>query len=588
MAVEPSYAQEAARFARTVQWVVELDLDRCALTHGVSPCGAPAAADGARCYYTFPSCQAPSTFQRETRTLRFSLNEIPWQDSYNESFPLLRQLVTTPQTVDPDALTVYPEKITVSFFPDWNPLPLDRDKAAINTARNGEFWRNLFVRNRNYSGRALRVKRGFLADGFTLPLFEQVGPDYKITAVSVTDSEVKVTAESPLADLSKIDLPWTISETNTLQADVAATATTFVVDDGEEFPDPTTILRSGVYLSCGAEFVRVVAVSGNTLTVQRGVLGSAALAHKKGDRLEHVLALGAPADPRCVTDAILDLLEWAKIPAAQIDADSFTAAKGSYWPAADVCALVRRPKKASEILAQLREPRLLMLYLNEAGKFTITICGPVPAVAALVDEQFVGGSVSVPEDMDARITRVQFWYDPDVTGDSSSNDRFHRCVCAIDASAEQPNNYGDVRSKTYTDAYLWPDCPTASVHNIGRRLITRLRNGLRSIAFALDIKDAGSIAIGKCVTATTPDAVGLDGLPEERTYLVTSRKEASSTTVSFCATDITLMGRFLHVVPDTWTDDYDSASASEKSSGGFWGDDDNRVGAALEAGYVVW
>lgn len=583
-----AYDRQAAAFGRQVQYVVEMDLDRCSLEHGVSPCGAPAAADGSRCFYTFPSCQSPATFQRETRTLRFALNEIPWTDSANPAFPLLSGFVSVPQTVDPDSLTVYPEKITVTFLPDWGPLPLDRDKAAVNSARNGEFWRCLFVRNRNYSGRALRIKRGFCAAGFALADFAQIGPDFKITHIDVSDKQVKVTAESALADLSKIELPWTVSETNLLQADVAASATTLTVDDGEEFPDPAAITRTGVYLSCGAEFMRLTAVVGNVLTVARGALGTAATTHAKGDRVEHVLAFGEPGAPRCVTDAILDLLEWAKIPAASINADSFAHVKRFYWPSADVYALVRRPIKAAEIMAKLREPRLLMLFLDRAGLWTLTICGPVEVGGTLADEQLVKDTVSLSEDMDSRITRATFWYDPDVTEASSGNEKFHRCVCAIDGTAEQPNNYGDQRSKTYTDAFMWPDCPTAAVHNVARRLITRLRNGLRSILFACDLKDAGNWAIGDAVGVTTVDGLGLDGLPEQRTYLLTSREEKTETTVLFGGTDISLFGKFLHVVPDSWTDDYDSASADEKNRGGYWGDDSNRVGAALETGYVVW
>lgn len=589
------YNAEVAAFGRQVQWLVEIVLDRCSLTYGTvaqSGCGVAAdLGDGARCYYSYSTCQNIGAYTKTTKTYRFCLNNVPWPDAANPAFPYLKGFVAVAQKIDPQRLTVWPQALTCEFLLDFNPHPPDRDKTRFNTGIVGEFWRNLIARNRNYPGRIIRIKRGFNTSAFLLSDFEQIGPDYKIKEIDIAKDVVQIRGESILADISKTQVPWTISGVNTLQADIADGDTSLTVKDGTQFPDPTTISRSTVYVQIEAEVLKVSSIATNTLTVVRGQLGTTAAAHKKGQKLSHIVTIGSASSPRTPTDAILDILEWAKVPSASINTTAFDAIRDGYWSGADLNAKLSKPMSATEIITRIREPRALLIYTDTTGKITCGVIGPQSSTQTLTDDNFVLDSVSVNEDQDARITRMAFWYDPDSQDQGSQNkitDQYHRGVVAIDASLEQTINYGDSRAETITDAFLDPNVGASRVYSMAKRMITRRGNGVRTIIFRTDLKNAG-IAIGEVVSITTKQILSATGAADTRQFLISSRKETTPSTVEFEGIDLSISGRFLRIMSNSATDSYDSASQAEKDSGGYWGDaSDNTVGTANDAGYVFW
>jgi hypothetical protein len=593
-----AYTAQVDAFGRRVQWLVEIDLDRCSLLYGTSGgggCGVAAdLGDGARCYYTWQTCQNPSAYTKTTRTWRFCLNDVPWPDNANPALPYLARIVPIPQTVDPDKLTIFPAAVTVEFLLDYRPLPPDPDKGAsrYNSGTSGEFWRNLLARNRNYANRPVRILRGFFTSSFGLSDFVQIGPTYKIKQITVSGTRVQMKCASAWADLSKQTAPWTISSSNVLKADIDAAATSFDVKDGSQFPNPTAITRSSVYVQVEAEVMKLTTLSTNTMTVTRGQLGTSAAAHKAGKAVQHVLALGTSAVPRTATDAMLDLLEWASVPAADINTATFDAVRDGYWSSPDIAAFIRKPMRVTELITRLREPRNIIVYMDDAGKFCAGVIGPpATSTASLTDDNLVEGSVSVVEDMDARITRVAFWFDPDEDGGGANNtltERYSRGIIVIDASLEQSSNYGDKRSEVITDALLDPAIPIGRALNIARRMTTRKGNGIRWIEFEVDLKN-GSLAIGDTVSITTRHILGATGSPLARSFFIVEREDSSPSTVKYRAIDLNVSGRFLRIMGDGATDSYDSASQSEKDTGGYWGNaTTNTVGSANETGYVFW
>lgn len=587
-----SYTAQVDAFGRQVQWLVEIDLDRCSRTYTTSPCTATDAGDGLRCYYSYSTCQDQANYAKETRTYRFCLNHVPWPDNATPCFPFLEEFTVIPQKVDSDRLLVFPESVDLRMVCDANPLAPDVDRGAgyYNTTTAGEFWRNLVARNTNYVGRALRIKRGFNVAGFALADFEQVGPTFKIRQIQFDRDRVTVTAESGLADLSKISVPWTTSDNNVLQATVTGSATSFTVRDGSEFPDPADYTRNTIYVSVESEICQVSSISSNTLTVVRGALGTEAVAHVAGKRVQNVASFGTPAAPQAPTDMILDVLEWAKVPSADIDTASFTAVKDNYWQSADMHAVIRRPKKASELMARIREPRGILVYLNKAGKWACVYMGPATAAGALTDDHLIYGKTSLNHDDQERLTRVSFWWDP-VTESTSSQmlaDSYERGAIFIDASLENPLNYNDQRGDVFVDAYLWSQVPSSRVANIARRIVTRRRAGVWSISFQLDIKDA-TYGIGEMVTITTDQRLGTNGLAASVPYLITARKEVSEAVVEYHGIDMgsAAVGRYARIGPDTIAATYGTASDSDKGYA-YWGDSStNQVGSPAVDGYLL-
>ena len=587
-----SYTAQVDAFGRQVQWLVEMDLDRCSLTYTQGACAVADAGDGARCYYSWSTCQIQAAFAKTTRTYRFCLNHVPWPDNATSCFPFLESMVNVPQKIDSDRLLVFPETITLDMLCDANPLAPDVDKGSsrYNTTTAGEFWRNLVARNPNYVGRPLRIKRGFNVSGFALADFEQVGPTFKIRQIQFDRDRVRVTAESVLSDLSKTSIPWSTGENNVVQSDLTDVATTVTVRDGTEYPDPAEYSRNLVYVSCEAEIMEVTSVSGNVLTITRGVLGTTAAEHKAGKRVQHVVSFGTLAAARTPTDMILDVLEWAQVPSGDIDTASFTSVQDNYWQAADMQTILRRPKKASEIMARIREPRGMLVYLNSAGKWACVYMGPGTAAGTLTDDSLIYGKTTLDHDDEERLTRVSFWWDPITESTSSQTlaDSYSRGAVFIDASLENPLNYNDQRSDVFVDAYLWAQIPSSRVANIARRIVTRRRAGVWSIVFQVDIKDA-DYWIGEIVTVTTAQRLGTDGLAAAVPYLLTARKEVSEAVVEYHGIDMgsATTGRYARIGPDSMNATYGSATDADKGYA-YWGDaTTNQVGSPAVEGYYL-
>ncbi len=586
-----TYTAAATAHSRRVQWLVEIDLDRCSLDYTTAPCTATDLGNGSRCWYTFQTCQDPTNFTRTTRTLRFCLNEIPWEGG-EAVYPLLKSIVPVPQSVDAARLETLPETITMDFAFDHLPPAPDTDKTLSNTTPVGEFWRNLVARNRNYVNRPVRVYRGFAGEGLALADFEQVGPAYKIKKIELRRDGVHISAESPLADLKNRKVPWTISDDNTLQADISNADTSIDVRDDGEYPAPGDYSFS-IYLQIEDEIARVTSYSlgTNTMGIARGQLGTTAVSHTAGKKVSHVAFFGtdngaSPPTARNVVDVMLDLLEWCRVAPGDIDTASFDKVKTNYWPNDDTLRILTRPIAIAKNMQNLRGLRGCILYINGDGQWALTAMVPDVNLAELTDESFLYGTTEVFDDEEERLTRVGIWYDPQKPS-STSLDDMTKGVVVVDTDLENANNYGDVKDDTEVDTWVDPAYPVSKVRNLARRKLARQSGGVRTIAFGLDVKDA-SLQVGDQRLISTRQLTDAGGTISPRPCLVTSRKESAPAQVAYEAVDLAYNGRFLRIGPDTQTDSFDSATASEKGQYSWWGDDDNRVGALLEPGWIFW
>lgn len=586
-----AYTTQAAAFGRTVQWLVEIDLDRCALNYTTAPCTASDQGDGARCCYTFGTCQDVTHFSRTTKTWRFCLAEVPWDDPTYDVWPLLRGIVSVPQEVQSGNMSTYPESITATFGFDFLPPPFDRDKTLYNTASIGEFWRNLFARNRNYAGRPMRIKRGFQASGFTLADFQQVGPDYLVRDVEITGDAVRITAESSLAILNQIKVPFTISDDNTLQTAINSSVTSLIVANASEFPNPSNYTRAEVCVEINGNELAIVTsvnVGTNTLTVQRGKHGTVATSAAIGAKVKHVLAFNQSAGgmPVNVVDVMLDLLDWCGINGTDIETTSWDVVQSIVWYADDVYTALRTTKTVAELLAELKDLRSIIMVIDSAGKYALRAFGPHDvAKYDLTDEHCLDGSIEVFESEEDRLTRVTVWYDP-VADSSTSPDDFNRGVIMADADMESANGFGDRREKVVFDHWTWSTYPVGYIAQMARRYLTRVRFGTRKIRFRSDLIQS-EVAVGDLVTFTTAGIVDASANQEARACIITAKKEVSEGVMEFVASDLGYGGRFFRICPDTNADTWDTSSGTERTYG-YVGDSSNLLGIRREPGFIFW
>ena len=589
-----AYLAAAADYSKKPQWLVEIDLDRCSNTYasvaGGSTCTAAQQGDGNRCFYSFPTCQDQANFVKVTRTYRFCLNDVPWPDQATSCYPLLKKITQTPHKVSTSSFFSYPDTISFTMFRDTLPPVPDSDKTvaadAFNTVKVGEFFRNLFSRNRNYSGRAVRIFRGFNASGFVLADFEQVGPEYTLADVKFTPGECKITVESPLAKLRQRKIPFPISDDNQLTTTVNDSITTWVVTDGGEYPDPADFTRNNIYAECESEIVQITSIAGNSLTVVRGSFGTANVGHTAPIDCTHVACFGTTAGAAVNSvDTLQDLMEWAGVVAADVDTTKFDEVRDAYWPLSsntDVLRIVRKSKTVARLMQEIREVRGILVYLDSAAKWAAALLGARLASTSYDDDSM--RNVTVTESDKDRRTRIALWYDPS-KDDARDPEDFAKVVVVVDANLETANNYGDVRERQVLDLWMNPGFRVLRIRDLARRLITRSGHGVRTIDFELEIKD-GTLFVGDAVTLQTRELTDFYGDQLSFAAVVVTRKEAGRGAIRYTAVDTNYSGPFFIIGPDTMADTYDTATAADKAFG-YWGDADNRVGSSLVEGYKL-
>lgn len=591
-----SYLAQQAVIGHEVQWLVEIELDRCSLHYTTAPCAAVDQGDNSRCYYSFGTCQDPQNYSKSSKIYRFCLNRVPWPDPAVQVFPYLSKFVSLPQSIDPSKLFTYPEKVTIDMAADWSPPALDTDKTLSNSTTAGEFWRNLVARSRNYVGRPLRIYRGFYSTqtSFLLADFLRVGPEYRLTGINIGKTGVTITAESPLALLNQKQVPFTITDDNTIQnaAGITAGATSVTVLRAAEYPDPAAYSRFLIYAQIELEIVSVTArdTSTQVLTIGRGKLGTTAAIHPLGVKVEHVAFFGtanagAPTS-RNVIQVMRDLLHWAGIVDGDINTTSFDNLATDVWPEVDVQRIVRRPAKISRHLQGLRETRGVMIYLDSDGLWSAAALAPTTIGAVIDEDHELEGQTVITEDEESRLTRCGLWWNPIVQNPGEDSKDYASGAIGIDAELETANNFGEAKSKTFYDPWISDGAAVSGVRNIARRIVTRLRYGLRKVKFTLDIVD-NTLDVGMQRLFKSRHILDRNGAQVERAVLVVSRRERSPSQTEYEAVDVNFGGRYLRIGADTLTDSYTSASAADRQYG-YWGDTNNRVGSQKDQGYIFW
>lgn len=593
-----AYTAQAEAFEHQVQFLVEIDLDRCAETYTSSPCAASDAGDGSRCWYSWGTCQDQANYNKTTRTYKFCMMNVPWPDPDVQVYPLVKNFVTIPQEAKPGKLFVIPEKVKIEFAVMHNPPPIDIDKGSgfFNTAYIGEFWRNLVARNRNYPGRALRIYRGFNAAGFTESDFEQVGSDYFIRSIQIKRDKVVIEAESQLADIAKTKAPVEISDDNTVQSSINDSATSVTVKDATEYYDPANFTQNEIFVKMENEICKVTNVNTSThvLTITRGQWGTTAASHAAGVKVVQIIAMGDndPTTPTAITvgEALLRLLEFANIPAAKIDTTAFSDIDDSFWPTADILTTISRSEKVAKHMKMIRESRGIIIFIDENSKFSASAMAPDAQPIEIDRAKLVDESVTVKDDDEERLTRVAIFYDPAEDGSVDYKD-FQKVVISIDAELEDENNYDDIKDENFIDRWLDPSVDVSVIRNITRRLVTRRASGVRIFSFTLPMRFGESLRVGDSISLISDEILDLEGNPDPRACFVTYRKESSDgQEFNFKAVDVNIRpgarGYFRHA-PDDATDDWDTATDDDKVYG-YWGDSNNRLGTAKEPGYIWW
>lgn len=590
-----NYDDAAGEFHRQVQYVVELDLPQCLNDYtdfsGPSTCTAVDAGDGMRCYRSFPTCQDEANFrQTSVTTIRFCLNAVPWSDLANPAYPLLEKFISSPEKAyNTKKLLTFPASLRFQMRADYDPQPFDQDMPLHNTATTGEFWRNLFARFRNYSGMVCRIKRGY--QSLALADFTQIGPDYKLSGIIYSGASVTLKASSPLRDLDDIQVPIAVSEDNVITdgGGITSGVTTVTPNDVGEFPDPADLNVAKQHIRMDDEICEVTTRGGSTLTIVRGVAGTASASHAENTKIENVVVFDdntVAGGPINITDAIEKLLDWLGV-YANINQASFDRVE-TLFPGLETKRTIFKTTKISKLIGELRELRGIILFINSAGEWAINVMAPDEDTTVFTDDHFVRNSVRISESDDERKTTVVIWYAPKVDVEGGNNpDDYSKAVVVADADLLDLFDDPKPKQEVLFDPWLNPSIDSVDLRNLCRRFLARRSYGVRDITVKMDHREAATFTVGAVKTIQSRQLLGIDGTSGATVVMVMARKEVTKMLNQLDMEDISFNGRYLRIGPNTMNASYDNASAEDRAFG-YWADTDNRVGTTKELGYEFW
>lgn len=411
-----AYADELAKLTRTKITLVEVDLDKCKLTWGVSPCTP--IAGGSECYNTYRTCNDydvineiyKTNYDKGTVTLRFTSAELPAPG--NGYRPYLKSYNALAQEIK-DNITVK-NRITVELIDDNGDSDIDTDpywstRGHSSIIVNGSYFKRLFARNPNFKYKSVRIYEGFTLYGVLTGSW-QLRFSGKIENIIFERGIVKLECIDDLKFLDASNLSTTCS--GTLAVNISHTQTT-----GISVTSTTGMAASGGYILVENEIIFYSSLSGTTLvTVTRGVFGTIKSSHAQGTKISRVyLYYGNPFD------IMEDILTDAGV---GYDITSFAELSGNvaYTLEPNVAALIIKDTKRSDLFWELVEQFACKVWLDENGYVKIrrniyyaelpSLPSYLSAQSTLTDDQhIIDNSCAIDWNEKNRFTGINYYYD---------------------------------------------------------------------------------------------------------------------------------------------------------------------------------
>ena len=340
---------------------VEIDVDHCTNTYGVSPCTASIPTTGtAKCFNSLASCQDRVNFNNSPVTLRFgkSSEYLPLDI---DCVPSILQVSFTPATISLGEDLGQRATLTVSFTDHphsdtgagGDPYLSDRD---YDPYKQGSFPGKFRARYPFLQGRPIRVIRGldgqtldqmdtrhYIIDSFDGPNFNGI---FTITAKDVLK----------LADDDKVQAPKLSN--GFLNADLTATATSFTIA-------PTnagdTYAASG-YINIGGSEICAFTRSNDVFTITRAQKNTTANTHSAQDRVQECLQYDG-VDP---ADIISDLfINYAGIDASYIPLNTWKTETATYLQRV-YTTLIAEPIGVNTLVSELIQQAALAIWWDDA------------------------------------------------------------------------------------------------------------------------------------------------------------------------------------------------------------------------------
>ena len=388
---------------------IELDLDRCSLTYGSSPCTAQIGVTGEKkCFNCFATCQDKDNYASETVTARYSKasGALPVEI---DAIPSIQDVSLRPQKLELGESIGIRASMTVTFkdhrYPDTGPEG-DRylDDREYEPYTLGTYFGKFRTRYPYTRFNDIRLIRGTSDQ----PLDQMETRHFIVDSVAgpTSSGTFTITAKDALklADGDKAQAP--LLSDGYLSADISDTATSFTLEPvgigNLSYPE------SGTGQIGGKEIVEYTR-SGDTVTLgTRGARGTTAQEHDAEDRFQICLTYTGQE----VTAIIEDLLvNYAGVPSEYISTGTWLAEDEAYIGRV-YTATIGEPTAVKDLINELLRQTASTIWWDDIAKIIrFRVLRQVSSDAALYnDDLIVGGSFSAKDQPDKRVSQVWTFY----------------------------------------------------------------------------------------------------------------------------------------------------------------------------------
>jgi len=431
---------------------IEIDLPTCLNTYGVAPCTASIPTTGSKkCFNTFKTCQDLVNFTLGSVTLRFC-KSAAYYDQSIEAVPSLKSDSYTPGVISFGTNLGQRATLSLAFrdhpHPDTLPGLVDPylSSRSYDPVTQGSFWGKFRARHPYILGRPLRRIRGFVGQAladmevehFVIDSYDGPKPDgtFTITAKDVLK----------LADDDKAQAP-AVSNGTTL-ASMTNVATTFTLNPAGignlEYP------ASGWVNVGGKEAMSFTRVA-DAMTVVRAQLGSTAIAHAAGERVQLVLAYVGQDPAYILNDLYTNYTEidpsWIPLSDWQDEVDSKLGLTYTRY--------ITEPTGVNKLASQLiQEAAMAQWWDPSAQLIKLQVLSPIaPGATVYSGDVRMRSSLTNKEQLSTRLSEVWTFFGPrDYTQRSDNKDNYAYGVARIDATAA--TQWGSTQVKTIFSQWI--------------------------------------------------------------------------------------------------------------------------------------
>jgi len=512
--------------------IVEIDIDFCTLTYGVSTCTAVLGTSGVRkCYNSWNTCQAKDVYNKGTLTLRFVNPRANLPKTGNVYFPVLESVSAFSSGVNlagsnprlgqlgkRGKVTValmdfpYHDRLTDKYAEGRVDGTAQTDEAGYNPLERGTFWAKFKRRHPNYAGRPLRVINTYIdSEGYLLKedgdyVLDESGGKILVSHPNLTyPSSVDIrhfiiTEMKGPADTGKVIIEakdiLTLAEKKSalapkaskgeLASSISDTATSLTLAPSgigdDEYP------TSG-FATIGSEVVSYTR-SGDTVTLTgRGLKGTAASSHNAEDTFQQSIVY----ENARIDEVIGDLLQnYTSIPSEYIPTEEY-AAEAQRWAALTLInTTISKPTPVAELLGELSEIGASIWWEDVARKVKFKMQHPIDlneVVNSYTEDNAIKSIVQEDRD-EERITQVHFYsVQSDPTKGVKDKSNYDTIVVTFDPDSENENNHGESRVREVFCRWL-NGANEQAIRVISLRLLQRFRKAPVYQTVTLDAKDS--------------------------------------------------------------------------------------------------